>query len=49
MEDLPAIAVGWSMLALGFAEDGGMVAQRTPVQLEIADYRPPSQLAVARP
>ena len=43
MQALSAIAVGWSMLAFGFAEDGGVRAQRTPVQLEIADYRPLSQ------
>ena len=43
MQALSAIALGWSMLGFGFAEDGGVRAQRTPVQLEIADYRPPSR------
>ena len=33
------------MLALGSFEDGGVLAQRAPVQLEIADYRPVSQRA----
>jgi hypothetical protein len=45
MRALLAIAQVWSMLAFAASEDGGMVAQRDPVQLEIADYRPVSQRA----
>lgn len=42
---LLAIAQAWSMPALASSEDGGVSAQRDPVQLEIADYRPLSQRA----
>src|SRR5260370_20884159 len=45
---LLAIAQAWSMLASASSGDGGVSAQREPVQLEIADYRPPSQRAPTR-
>jgi hypothetical protein len=43
MRALLAIAQVWSTLAFAASEDGGMVAQRDPVQLDIADYRPVSR------
>jgi len=37
------VMCAWSMLLSGASEDGGISAQRRPVQLQIADYRPTSQ------
>jgi hypothetical protein len=43
MGTLLPVMYAWSMLLSGASEDGGISAQRRPVQLQIADYRPTSQ------